>query len=364
MDNLSIVSLMVLDSTYNANGTKKSLNEPTENASGMIGNAQTFTGAGEYTDDFINATNQYDNMENLTCSFWLHRPSTASLEYHILGNRQHHTAGAPGFSFLKRYTQTGALYMRANDGTNTRAPGGTTAYDGNNNCWAYVTGIIDTKVPKLYVNASLKGTDSALVTDTGVSGYNFRIGINPNAENGPFVGSGVDEVRISNIPRNSSWMTACYNTAVNTTTFVTSGSEESWMLAGGTNPDTGSPWSWSFDFESHNDTGYYEFYSIGKKSGSTDETPPGTKDASCYWPGNTAPTVDDKTPVNESTGVSPCPAVTVEAYVNDTDGDTLAVTWATNESGSWINKYTNTSQEANPTASYQFSNFSNYSTTY
>ena len=81
-------------------------------------------------------------------------------------------------------------------------------------------------------------------------------------------------------------------------------------------------------------------------------------------PSNNAPTVDYKTPVNGTTGVSPCPAVTVQAYVNDTDGNDLNVTWATNESGSWVNKHTNASVSANTTQSYQFTNFSNYSITY
>jgi len=50
---------------------------------------------------------------------------------------------------------------------------------------------------------------------------------------------------------------------------------------GGTNPDTSSPWNWTFDFP--NGTGYYEFYSIGNKSGSPNETAPGSADARCYW---------------------------------------------------------------------------------
>ncbi|MCX6666581.1 MAG: DUF2341 domain-containing protein, partial [Euryarchaeota archaeon] len=45
--------------------------------------------------------------------------------------------------------------------------------------------------------------------------------------------------------------------------------------------DTLSPWSWSFIFP--NGTGYYQFYSIGKKSGSSDEAPPGSPDAICYY---------------------------------------------------------------------------------
>ncbi|UCD13143.1 MAG: hypothetical protein JSW60_06170, partial [Thermoplasmatales archaeon] len=47
------------------------------------------------------------------------------------------------------------------------------------------------------------------------------------------------------------------------------------------NPDDTYPWNWSFDFPSGK--GYYEFYSIGKKSGSADETPPASADAKCYY---------------------------------------------------------------------------------
>ncbi len=42
-------------------------------------------------------------------------------------------------------------------------------------------------------------------------------------------------------------------------------------------PDSTYPWSFSFTFP--NDTGYYEFYSIGQKSGLPPETPPSEKDA-------------------------------------------------------------------------------------
>ncbi|MCK5458462.1 MAG: hypothetical protein KAI20_01105, partial [Thermoplasmatales archaeon] len=65
-----------------------------------------------------------------------------------------------------------------------------------------------------------------------------------------------------------------------------SGNEGTWTKwpdAG--NPDTESPWSWNFDFP--NGTGYYEFYSIGNKSGSPNETAPGSADAICRLIENT-----------------------------------------------------------------------------
>jgi len=47
------------------------------------------------------------------------------------------------------------------------------------------------------------------------------------------------------------------------------------------NPDISSPWTWTFNFP--NSTGYYEFYSIGKKTGLTDETAPSSADAICRF---------------------------------------------------------------------------------
>jgi len=81
-------------------------------------------------------------------------------------------------------------------------------------------------------------------------------------------------------------------------------------------------------------------------------------------PSNTAPTVDYKTPINGTTDVAYSGGVTCYAYTNDTDGDSLDVTWATNESGSWVNKYTNTSEVANGIESYTFTDFDTGGTTY
>ncbi|MCK5260777.1 MAG: DUF2341 domain-containing protein [Thermoplasmatales archaeon] len=91
------------------------------------------------------------------------------------------------------------------------------------------------------------------------------------------------------------------------------------------NPDTGSPWSWDFDFP--NSTGYYEFYSIGNKSGSPNETAPGSADAICYFSTPTAPVINSYdlrnstgSKLNNATGAQ---EVNTEYYftVNITDSD-------------------------------------------
>lgn len=60
------------------------------------------------------------------------------------------------------------------------------------------------------------------------------------------------------------------------------GNSIDWTIWGDTsNPDTNIPWSWNFNFP--NSTGYYEFYSIGKKSGFSEETTPSSADAICGY---------------------------------------------------------------------------------
>jgi hypothetical protein len=75
------------------------------------------------------------------------------------------------------------------------------------------------------------------------------------------------------------------------------------------NPDTASPWSWDFDFP--NGTGYYEFYSIGNKSGSPNETAPGSADAICQY----ATTTINVTPSQWDIGTT-----TVGSYNYSTSG--------------------------------------------
>lgn len=49
------------------------------------------------------------------------------------------------------------------------------------------------------------------------------------------------------------------------------------------NPDTNGADGWSWEFNFPEGEGYYEFYSIGKKSGLTDELLPSSADASCQY---------------------------------------------------------------------------------
>ena len=104
--------------------------------------------------------------------------------------------------------------------------------------------------------------------------------------------------------------------------------------SGDTNPDEESPWSWSFNFP--NGTGYYEFFSIGKKAGETDETAPLSADAICHYDPslNTAPIQSYEGPVNDSSDIGLSPQLNVT--VDDIDKNLLNAYWYSNSSGEWI----------------------------
>ena len=81
---------------------------------------------------------------------------------------------------------------------------------------------------------------------------------------------------------------------------ITSNESSGWMIWNNiSNPDTGSPWIWDFDFP--NDTGYYEFYSIGNKSGSPNETAPDSADAICHYPNTSIEIAPDQWDVGSTT---------------------------------------------------------------
>jgi len=141
------------------------------------------------------------------------------------------------------------------------------------------------------------------------------------------------------------------------------GNNTEWVIwSNDSNPDDFYPWNWNFDFA--NSTGYYEFYSIGNKSGSPNETAPSMADTICYYnPVGVPPTIDLVNPApNGTTGVNLQPMCQI--WANDTVGDTLTVYWYENTTGSWILRNTISGVSANSIVNYTFMEFGNYSVTY
>ena len=141
--------------------------------------------------------------------------------------------------------------------------------------------------------------------------------------------------------------------------FNSASSEESWMIwSNASNPDTTYPWSWNFDFP--NGTGYYQFYSIGKKTGFANETAPNSADAICYY--NRPPSQSGPSPTNTSTGICIPPRLYVTC--TDPDGDITNATWWSNSSGSWVQFASNTSIANNTNITQTNTNFSTPGATY
>ena len=184
--------------------------------------------------------------------------------------------------------------------------------------WYHVAATYKNGTLDLYINGVLDATASNAGGNIKASSDSLKIGArNPSPER--FIDGSIDEVRISDVARDRSWIIKSYENQNNPSSFLTIGSEQS--ITGDTSwtefeTDTasGDGWSWNFDFS--NGTGYYEFYSIGKKAGSVDEIAPGVADATCRFAINSNPyTPSNPSPADESIEVS------VDADLSWTGGD-------------------------------------------
>jgi len=123
------------------------------------------------------------------------------------------------------------------------------------------------------------------------------------------------------------------------------GSEENgWMQWDNTsNPDTdyaSGGWNWTFDFP--NSTGYYEFYSIGKKSGSTDETAPSSADAICYYnPDVTKPNISFVPPTPPDNNQTTNTYAYINVSVTDASDTSSFIDWDNSLVGYWNFDHTN-----------------------
>jgi hypothetical protein len=136
--------------------------------------------------------------------------------------------------------------------------------------------------------------------------------------------------------------------------YTTGAPSHDWVYWG---VDTSYPWSWNFNFPE--DHGYYEFYTIGKKTGELDETPPTNADAICRF--NEDPEIFDEKPPDGSADVPRVPEM--EISVSDAEEETMDIKWYSNSEGSWEIFATNIGVE-DGTYSQTNENFSEYSTTY
>ncbi|HWR26852.1 MAG TPA: PA14 domain-containing protein, partial [Candidatus Thermoplasmatota archaeon] len=86
------------------------------------------------------------------------------------------------------------------------------------------------------------------------------------------------------------------------------------------NTDTIAPWQWEFNFP--NSTGYYQFFSLGRKTGIANEVEPQYADAICFYnyTGNRTPVLQSPTPPDNSNNV-PVGLSTLTVQMSDPEND-------------------------------------------
>lgn len=155
---------------------------------GVTGGALEFSG-----DDYLESDNVFDNLEELTVSFWIYQPASDERGMLVLGNSRDHGLGSAGFKFLKRDgSPAGNLEFRVSDGEAGRiARTNSLPVDE----WAHVAGVLGAGRMELYVNGELQSASPG-APGTGASGSPLRIGLNRRGSEGALSGMRIDELKI------------------------------------------------------------------------------------------------------------------------------------------------------------------------
>lgn len=274
----------IQDSTsYSNDGTKRAADEPVEDMSSKIDSGQTFDGSNDYV-DCSNAG--HGNYNSMTISAWWKASSFSPTRWRTMLHRNVDTSVGSSVFFIGLETGSNQIVSTIGAGTGAGYMAGKTGINAQTDKWYHVVASWNGTNTKVYVNGDLKKTYP--LTTLNYKSATTMIGTSWDSTGYRFNGA-IDEVRISNSSRNASWIGAMHDTT-NSSTFCSYGNEVEYSTGTGcawmkytndTNPDLGSPWSWSFIFS--NGTGYYEFYSIGKKYGEIDETVPGSADTRCHY---------------------------------------------------------------------------------
>jgi hypothetical protein len=254
------------DSTGNNNyGTNYNSNQ---NVTGKIDGANQFDGTNDWIQ--INDSSSLEGMQKLTVEAWIYDTSNDANARGIVSKRVDSSSERSFSLFL--YT---TRYINFDIGTDRDA----SSWSLTANQWCYLVATFDGSLSsarkKFYFNGSYDSSAECTPSSVPSTTSNLHIGI-LNANYGNCWAGKIDEIRISNNIRNSSWMITSYNTMTNTSTFIIISSEE-----------------------------------------------------------QVVPLISNPVPTNGSTGIS-IPPSCFNITINDPNGDNMNITWYTNASGSWV----------------------------
>ena len=244
------------DSTSN-NHDSSTVVGATQDATGMIDGGDDFDGSNDYIDINMNLPS------TVTISAWA--KSTANTLVDMLWCIDSNNRGPDLFFYNNRISLN----------TWNGAGNPFCSIPSNVDEWHLYSTVIQSGNTNLYIDGQICGSASY----RNPTGSDFHISSSAGYD---WQGS-IDEVQISNIVRNSSWINACYQNQNDIASFLTIDNEQNKNVGiNWTNYciDVSSPWQWNFNLP--NNTGYYEFYSIGKHNDNVEEVPENA-DAICYY---------------------------------------------------------------------------------
>lgn len=213
MDDLTTSSIE--DSTINSyDGTKTGANTPIVSTSGMIGSCQYNDGSSKC----ITTGKHYQEM-GITKDFTI--SGIVKTTTHTITRYWSGGATAGGSNREETYFASniwGGIVIAKGNGNPT---GGAVS----DNVWVFYTMTYDGANTRLYIDTN------AVITSTVGSGNlvttsDFTM-FRPGEYNGGYWNGYIDEVRLSNIAHNSSWISTCYNNQNSPSSFCSIGTEKS-----------------------------------------------------------------------------------------------------------------------------------------
>jgi hypothetical protein len=368
------------DSTSN-NRDSSAIVGVTQDATGIVDGGDSFDGSNDYIDITMTLPS------TVTISVWATYTGTTDMLWCIDSDN-----GGPDLFFV-----SGVICLNTWDSAGNPF----CSIPADVNQWYLYTTVIQSGNTNLYLNDQLGGTANY----RNPSGSDFHISSSAGYD---WQGK-IDEVRISNIARNSSWIKTSYNTIKNSSIFVIFGSEElsapvlsSPVPSDGTTGVFVPPSNFNITVSDPNSDNinitwctnasgsWFTFNTTGGGSGVSTGTYNVTNTSwvnsylTKYWwsvnvtdgtlwtnttynfttkPENNAPTISNIYPSNSSTGIDQ--QVTCSIQVNDVEEDTMTVYWFNSSDGiSYNYQQINSSVTSGETLYWNYSQANTVLTTY
>jgi hypothetical protein len=335
------------------------------------------------------------NLSTFTLECWV--TSDDKTDYHFIIDKEIDNYTDRNFALYSNITTGAPVAQFRNSGNANETITGTT--DLTSAGWHYVVAVNNGSYLSLYVNKTAEGTPDAVASNPATQAAPLMIGRENSSATPRYWNGKLDEIRISNTARNTSWINTTYNTISNFSSFLTFGlqkaknaapAQSSPSPAAGATGQSLNPQLSITVNDSNSDLMNVTFYTnvtgswglIGYNASSANGTYYQTNSSMSsyntkyYWSVNVSdnttwtnttynfttsalPQLSSPNPADGATDVSLYPACNVT--VSDTDGGTVDVYFYENTTGGWILQQTNDSVDVTSSANVSWGNYTNAS---